>query len=113
MSRDRLIETVKQSLIKNIDYTHRLAENITDDILANGVIVPPVKIGQTVYRIRGNYGGIKICKAFVSQVNFYHGTETRFWTDGHPLGFTADDIGKTVFLTKEQAEKALKERSEG
>ena len=26
--------------------------------------------------------------------------------------FTADDIGKTVFLTREAAEKALKERSE-
>ena len=26
--------------------------------------------------------------------------------------FTADDIGKTVFLTREEAEKALKERSE-
>ena len=111
--RDRLIKIVKESLIKNIDYTHRLAENITDDLLASGVIVPPVKIGQTVYRIRENYGGIKICKDFVSQVNFYHGTEARFWGDGHPLGFTADDIGKTVFLTREEAKKALAERRKG
>lgn len=47
--RDRLIEIVKESLVKNIDYTHSLAENITDDLLANGVIVLPCKVGETVY----------------------------------------------------------------
>ena len=107
--RDRLIELTKASLIRHIDKSCKLAENIADDLLAGGVIVPPVKVGQTVYRIRGNYFNAPIHKGFVAQVNFYNDGETRFWDDGHPLSFTDDDIGKTVFLTKEQAEKALAE----
>lgn len=105
--RDRLIELlIKSGVTWN-------PCGVADYLLENGVIVPPVKVGQTVYRTRGNYGGISIHKGFVSQVNFYHKGETRFWDDGHPLSFTNDDIGKTVFLTKEQAEKALAEVANG
>lgn len=105
--RDRLIEILKKS---GASFENALPEEIAEYLLAEGVIVPPVKVGQTVYRIRGNYGGERIHKGFVSQVNFYHQMETRFWDDGHPLSFTDDDIGKTVFLTREEAEQALAER---
>ena len=109
--RDRLIELLKEANdVVQLNGFEFNANVMADFLLANGVIVPPVKMGQTVYRIIGNYGGERIHKEFVSQINFYHNGETRFWEDGHPLGFTDDDIGKTVFLTREEAENALKER---
>lgn len=48
--RERLIELVKQSLIKHIDKTCKLAENITEDLLANGVIVPPCEDWADEYK---------------------------------------------------------------
>ena len=41
IQKDRLKEIVKDSLMKHIDKTCSLAENITNDLLANGVIVTP------------------------------------------------------------------------
>lgn len=84
---------------------------IADFLLANGVIVPPCKVGDTVYRTIGNYCGEKIFEGIVAQISIYNEKETRFWVYGHPWGFGCDDIGKTVFLTREEAEKALAERS--
>ena len=51
LMRDRLVKAIKDSLIKHIDKSCLLAENIADDLLANGVIVPPCKVGDTVYCI--------------------------------------------------------------
>ena len=47
--RDRLIELVKASLIKHIDKSCKLAENIAEDLLSKGVIVPPCKVGDMLY----------------------------------------------------------------
>ena len=104
-----MTKIVKESLVKNIDYTHRLAENITDDLLTNGVIVPPCKVGQNGYWLISN--GIR----FVTFDKILTvGTEWRvraryFVTE--TVYFSFDKFGKTVFLTKEEAEKALAERS--
>ena len=46
--RDRLVELTKESLIRHIDKSCKLAENIADDLLANGVIVLPCKVGDKV-----------------------------------------------------------------
>ena len=72
----------------------------------------PCAVGDTVYRTRGNYCGVKIHEGVVDQISIYKDGVIRFWVLGHPLGFACDDIGNTVFLTKEEAEKAV-ERSEG
>lgn len=37
--RDRLVEIIKASLMRHIDKSCKLAENIADDLLANGVVV--------------------------------------------------------------------------
>lgn len=44
--RERLIEIVRNSLKKNIGKSCKLAENIVDDVIGAGVIVPPVKVGE-------------------------------------------------------------------
>lgn len=83
------------------------AEQIADYLLANGMVVPPCKLGQKVYRTKGNFGGVKIYEGVVDQIVLQDDGQERFYVYGHPLHFTADDIGKTVFLTKEDVERAL------
>lgn len=115
--RDRLIKIVKESLVKNIDYTHRLAENITDDLLANGVIAPPCKVGDKIYVLSASKTKLYLLTIthFVVREN-----ETQIWAVGVPYTSepayicNADDLGNNewVYLTREEAERALAERSE-
>ena len=76
--------------------------------LANGVIVPPCNIGQTVYT---RYGySFKIEKFEIledKKIIFRCGNDG---TDDY-MAFYDFEIGTDVFLTKEEAEKALAERS--
>ena len=86
---------------------------LADDLLANGVIVPPCKVGDTVYMIFENeireLRVISLSYLFSSSFNHFnlHTENSR----GAVLSYEMKDIGKTVFLTKEEAEKALAERS--
>lgn len=116
--RNKLIEIVKKSLVKNIDYTHRLAENITDDLLANGVIVPPCKVGDMVYIVDGSTDGIVMGKITHFEFNLH--TTPKEWITvrgNYPFVGELEEknridllLGKTVFLTLEEAERALAER---
>lgn len=116
--RERLIELLRRSEILCDDcgpYGNTYCtEAIADHLLANGVILPPCKVGDTVYSIEKGIDH----QIFIGEV--YETTKRRegFWfrytRRGYFTGASSfDDIGKTVFLTKEDAEKALKERSEG
>lgn len=102
------------------------AEEFADYLLSNGIIVPLVKVGGTVY-IKNEPHEV-LCMQIEKDISYY----ARFNCDEHcsecPFArkvsfldstlcvaeeyheFTANDIGKTVFLTREEAEKALKER---
>ena len=127
--RDKLTKIIKESLVKNIDYTHRLAENITDDLLAEGVIVPPCKVGDDIWVVEYDDGeavdvscvrfmatseNFVIATAFVNDYDIeetieYHITETQENFDTELKVFPKEDC----FLTREEAEKALEERREG
>lgn len=111
--RDKLTKLVKDSLVKNIDYTCKLAENITDDLLANGVIVPPCKVGDVVYEIQPIRQRIQAYDVTTVKYDgkFYWFTwvlKDRRGHYGNVEGFSDMQIGKTVFLAREEAEKALK-----
>jgi len=116
--RERLIELVKASLMKHIDKSCMLAENITDDLIANGVIVPPCNVGDTVYIVDGTTD--KVVVGEIEKLEYNIHTEPMEWITvaGYYPFFgrlTTKDkadqlIGKTVFLTREEAEQALKER---
>ena len=92
------------------------ADVIADKLLSEGVIVPPCKVGDTVYALSQMRD--KRILPFISEYEVtsisvgkkkcivYHEM------DGYIKLFKQDDFGKTVFLTKEEAEKALAERSE-
>ena len=109
--RDRLVELLKKAddYASGVCTDYNEAQEVcTDFLLSNGVIVPPCKVGDKVYRTFGNYCGEKIFEGVVDQISIYNNREIRFWVYGHPLGFACHDIGKTVFLTREEAEKALR-----
>lgn len=124
--REELIELLLQSELEadkqgvfNCSWSKWKAEIIADYLLENGVIVPPVKIGDTVYtncsmqgwylrskdrpyKAKVVYMGINGTKNYMNIV--YEKGE-------YMLSFDFDKIGKTIFLTRESAEKALAERS--
>lgn len=84
-------------------------EKIADHLLENGVIVPPVKIGDTVYVIP-KYNGKPYCGVRQDKVQMIGITsrgihiKTRNKSNFNKTYM----LGKTVFLTKAEAEKALK-----
>lgn len=101
--RERLIELIKHSLMENIGKSCKLADNIADCLLENGVIVPLVKIGNTVYHFGYSFE-VEQIEILQDEVIYRCGNPG---TDDY-MAFGESDIGKTVFLTKKAAEKALK-----
>lgn len=91
---------------------------IADHLLSNGVIVPPCKVGDTVYlpwKWKDASGIAVLTVERISITESGQSIRTDFWSDdeGYWLAYNCgvykfDDIGKTVFFTKEEAEKALK-----
>ena len=108
--REKLIELLKkadENASKNLimDYDDAITDN-ADYLLANGVIVPPCDIGQTVYT---RYGySFKIQRIEVledKKILFRCGNDG---TDDY-MAFYDFEIGTEVFLTKEEAEEKLRE----
>lgn len=82
-------------------------QTIADHLLAEGVIVPPCKVGQTVWFIRNE----KIIETKIDKIVLKHGGLYLLLSCNSFYETTCRSIGKTIFLTREEAEKAL-ERSE-
>ena len=118
--RDRLIE-----LISQIQYMGGLESSLADHLLANGVIVPPCKVGDTVYYINRSYH-IELKKDTIYEAKVVRIVTTSLGTSlviqmrgewGCIQQSNIDcietpdvkDFYRTVFLTKEEAEQALKE----
>ena len=139
--RDRL-----KDLFKNINYkpfeqctmetsvanqfTEYALNHIIDELIANGVIVPPVKVGDKVYVDSDTWGYdyiyfdskfinskyfligeivsiIKTKKQLLMKIRVSNSMHSRY----KHKKYTVNAIGTTVFLTREQAEQA-KERGE-
>ena len=130
--RERLIELIRKArsfFMEDDDYEN-IDEYIADHLLANGVIVPPCKVGDNVYSLDEcscedidgvytkcefyGYGEDDMICAIPcgAKCPYQYRVIKCYVTESNILMF-ARLWGKTVFLTKEEAEKALKERSEG
>ena len=113
--RDRLIEMIQNSVG---GCARRWAEVIANHLLSNGVIVPPCKVGDTVYVIndweveKTTVFSMKIestdshWMTFVEAKIIDHGIKFK---EGHWYMLKTFVFGKTIFLTREEAEKALRE----
>lgn len=99
--------TERERLIKLLDNALP-GSDIVDYLLENGVIVPPCKVGDVVWLI-GNmrlYTKEVICsRKIISVQRLRTGGTLMHFKDGC---FDADAVGVYVFLTKEEAEQALK-----
>lgn len=110
--KDRLIEIlgafpVWGKTLKD-QWFDKAIERLADHLLANGVIVPPVKVGQTVWFPSRYYD--RPYPLIITKIEIYE-EETIIYSEGGSE-WHYEDFGKTVFLTREEAEKALAERSE-
>ena len=122
--RERLIELINNYPCMSTAedrFLESISEDLTDYLLANGVIVPPCKVGDKVYYIN-RYYHIALYKDKIYEAKVVRIVTTSLGTalviqirdeSGCTEIPNIKDFGKTVFLTKEEAEKALKERSEG
>ena len=82
-------------------------QNLADYLLENGVIVPPCKVGQTVYCIVEGFD--VVMEGHIRQLIVAEGIFVDCVIRGYfNQVFHSSKIGKTVFLTKEEAEQALK-----
>ena len=113
--RDRLSNMIQNAVNGCAKYW---ADVIADHLLAEGVIVPPCKVGQRVY-VTDIFEG-KIAECEIIKVECYAGEDVTLIEYKSPkedvtYSYECPDteIGKTVFLTKEEAEKAIAERREG
>lgn len=117
--RDRLIELIQES-VKGC--ARNWAEVIADYLLENGVIVPPCKIGDAVYVIEpcncyNNYSEFDEChhrrtKAtkwleMVRVPTKHHTKCLKLFERPFKIEYM-NKVGKTIFLTREEAEQALK-----
>lgn len=123
--KERLIELIGEFVdIDRPPFGIKWVEFLADHLLANGVIVPPVKVRQKVWLI--GYTGTLVEKnpcviegevyaITISELNYkFRGVfECRAEINGEGEWFDLlfDEVGKTVFLTQEEAERALTERS--
>ena len=94
-----------------------------DELIANGVILSPCKIGDIVY-VKSKSWHIESDDISSYQITNLTITQNKkgIWTKKYramylkngktidsQINFEFDDIGKTVFLTREEAEKKLEE----
>ena len=104
--RERLIELMQKCDIVQIP-TSKFIEGFADYLLEHGVIVPHCKVRQTVWFIRNK----EIIETCVEKIILKHGGLYIKLCCNSMYETTCNSIRKTVFLTREEAEKALKERN--
>lgn len=111
--RDRLIELIAKGSSslwgKTLHGRKEQLEYLADYLLDNGVVCPPCKVGDTVHCIfEGEIRELKVISfsVLISSAikhSSIHTTNSR----GAVLSYEQCDFNKTVFLTKEEAERAL------
>ena len=103
-------DSAKCNRIEKLD--HCMIACIAENLLANGVIVPPCKVDDIVYMVTPG-GKIHEKKVLGSASVVGLNLRDEIWmkhsfTCESALVFNEDDIGKTVFRTHKEAERALK-----
>lgn len=97
--REKLIELIQ----KSVRCARNWAEVIADHLLANGVIVPPCKVGDDIYYIN-EYGKVCCSEKDVQGIIYLGGSDFEIMD----MDENIDKIGtRYCFLSREEAEKAL------
>lgn len=77
-----------------------------DQLLSHGIIVPHCKVGDTIYRLHPRHN--MVVEWVIIEIIITEG-EINYIDDSDNL-IMGEDIGKTVFLNEEDAERVLAER---
>lgn len=110
--RERLIRLIGE--IKSYEHggmTTVTDEGLADYLLANGVFLTPCKKGDTVYLVLK--GCAEVLEGRVRKISLNHNSELIVVVERFQKGYYTtgnhkwSSFGKTVFLNKEDAEKAL------
>lgn len=110
-TKEKLTEIIKSTVVnahgtKLGDVFHpEFVENIVNNLIEGGAIVPPCKVGDRLYQI------VKMPKhTFVSEYPIIVEPQQIIYRNilGNHSCIPFEEFGKTVFLTREEAEKALK-----
>jgi hypothetical protein len=110
--KEKITEILKAYTKKNnISASSVVLEEYAEELVRQGVIVPPCKVGDIVFTIfEGDIEALKVTYTKTEEssefVYRYYDAKNKFLN----MPFSDRSIGKTVFLTKEEAEQALKER---
>ena len=92
------------------EYTEGDVADLADYLLDNGVILPPIKLGQAVYDIDFQKQ-IRECRVSMITQKANGEFKVRLSSRGcYPSDYTEDELERYVFLTREAAEEALKAR---
>ena len=82
-----------------------ITEFLADYLLENGVTILPCKVGDMVYSIwQDDYGNLQIDETEIVDVSIH-----KIWVNGG--GFDVDCLGKSDFLSREEAEKEIERRT--
>lgn len=119
--RDRLVELLKTQ--HKADYLRKKGITvgnyeeesnealIADFLLANGVVVPPCKLGDTIYDISEFINCCNSPEMYEDKVSFItimNRENGEMYFDIECIECDYNDFGNTLFLTKEEAEAKLK-----
>ena len=101
----------------NIFASSVILEEYAEELVKQGAILPPCKVGQTVWVIPK--GLHEVCKATIVRIEYNYYSSPQEWLVveyvSSIVGIQEHKsridlmLGKTVFLTKEEAEEKLKE----
>ena len=108
--RERLVELLNEAKrrIKNLDTSYPDYDEAVDYLIANNVVVLPLKVGDRIYRL--DLLNNKIIDWTIARIDIYE-DEVVYCDDCFNV-FTDEEFGvrEGVFLTLEEAENALNER---
>lgn len=118
--REKMVKAVKQiEMMRVMRNTHEECADYLIRFLASELNLPPCKVGDTVWlTLELLKGGQKLVESrcvkitIISDRQIVYSMHINERAIGNTLEFYDDDFGKTVFLSREEAEKALKEREE-
>lgn len=123
--RDRLIQLISECSTYTPNYAEQArlhAEYVAQHLLNNGVIVPPCKYGDTIFVIPSDVNcrlnmlhnmpqNNRVYEQVIDHIIMWRSDYMLYTCDGL-CAVTSKEFKNTWFLTREEAEKALAERSE-
>lgn len=106
---------IESAFVDDTSKAERIRKLLAADGEGRVVVLPPCKYGDTLYCLENG----KIYPKTITQIAFYLQDTLRTIIisaknyRGETNGFLASELGKTMFLSLEEAERALEERKNG